>query len=148
MSDTVILATKIQPSIKGWVEEHALAQRTSMSDIVRRAIIDYLTNHATTEEEREVGRTVKRRRIENMKLEIPKDEFNTLLFPNRIKTYVDKIKYSWQSGGFLNHARYDNLVDFVEKQKKVVEGNPNEGLVVEMIDQIIAGLRSDQAAVK
>jgi len=148
MSDLVVVTVKMEPTIKDWLAEFALEHRTSISEVVRCAIAEYLATHCTTEDEREVAETIRRRRVENMKLEIPKDEFNSLLFPNRVRAYVSKIKFSWEKGKFLNRARFDNLVDFVEKQKRVVEGNPNEVLIVEMLDQIIGDLREEQSGVE
>lgn len=148
MSDLVIVTVKLEPSIKDWLAEFALEHRTTMSEVLRCALAEYLATHCTTEEEREVAEVIRRRRFENMKLEIPKDEFNSLLFPNRVRTYVNQIKFSWEKGRFLTSARYDNLVDFVEKQKRVVEGNPNEELIVSMLDQIISDLRREQQEMK
>ena len=145
MSDLVVVTVKLEPSIKDWIAEFALEHRTSISEVIRCSIAEYLATHCTTENEREVAEVIRRRRFENMMLEIPKDEFNSLLFPSRVRTYVEQIKFSWEKGRFLTKGRFDSLVEFVEKQKRVVEGNPNEDLIVSMLDQIVEDLREEQS---
>ena len=145
MSDLVTVGAKVQPSIRDWLAEFALEQRTSVSDVIRCSIAEYLSNHTSTDEEREAAETIKRRRFENMKLEIPKDEFNSLLFPSRVRGYVDKIKFSWDKHGFLTPERFDYLISFVEKEVKVIQDNPCADVLTEMLGQIISDLQEDQA---
>lgn len=148
MGDWVLVGAKIQPALKGWLAEFALERRISVSEVLRRAIVEYLANHAESTEELEVAETIKRRRFEAMKLEIPKDEFDIFQFPSRVKKYVYEVRDSWERDGFLVPDLYDNLVSFVEKEKRVIEGNPQEDILMEMLDKIIAGLRDEQARMR
>ena len=144
MGDWVLVGAKVQPAVKDWLAEFALERRVSVSEVLRRAIVEYLSNHAESAEELEVAETIKRRRFEAMKLEIPKEDYDILQFPSRVKKYVYGIKDSSERDGFLTAGLYDKLVGLVEKEKRVIEGNPHEEYLAEMLDKIIAGLREEQ----
>jgi len=148
MSDWVLVGAKVQPAVKDWLAEFALERRVSVSEVLRRAITEYLSNHAESTEELEVAETIKRRRFEAMKLEIPKDEFDLFQFPSRVKKYVYEIRDGWERDGFLVAELYDSLVAFVEKEKRVIEGNPQEEILTTMLDKVIAGLRDEQSRMR
>ena len=148
MGDWVLIGAKIQPAVKDWLAEFALERRVSVSEVLRQAITEYLANHAESTDELRVAETIKRRRFEAMKLEIPKDEYAIFQFPSRVKKYVYGLRDGWERDGFLIPELYDSLISLVEKEKHVIEGNPQEEILTGMLDKIIVGLREDQVKMR
>jgi len=145
VSDLIFMGVKVQSAVRDWIAELALERRTSMSGILRCAITDYLSVNAVTDDEREVALTIKRKRMENVRVKIPKDRYDSFLFPHRVRKYVNTIKSAWKSDGSLTKERYGHLVEFVEDEIRVIEGNPHEELLTEMLEEIIADLRREQS---
>jgi len=145
MSDWVLLGAKIEPSVKDWVAEFALGHRITMSEVLRRAIVEYLSNHSESDDEVVAAETIKRKREEGVRLLVPKDRFDYFLFPCRVKDFVYKVKSQWEENGFLTSGRYDHLVQLVEVEMDVIKGNPHERLLTEMLEEVIEGLRKEQA---
>lgn len=145
MSDWVILGAKVAPSVKEWVAEFALGHRITMSEVVRRAIEEYLAGHSESDDEVTAAETMKRKRQENIREIVPKDQFDYLLFPDRVKEFVYTVKSAWERDSFLTKRRYDYLIGLVEVEIDVIRGNPHEELLTEMLEEIIDGLRKEQA---
>lgn len=145
MSDWVLVGAKVQPAVKDWLAEFASERRVSVSEVLRRAIVEYLANHAESKEELEVARAIKRGRLEAMKLEMPGEGYDILQFPSKVKKYVYEIRDSSERDGFLTGELYDKLVSFVEEKKRVIKGNSHEEYLVEMLDKIITALRVEQS---
>ena len=145
MSNWVLLSARMESSIKDWVAEFALGHRVTMSEVLRRAIVEYLSNHSESDDEVTAAETVRRKREEDVRLLVPKDTFDSYLFPCRVTDFVYKVKSEWEERGFLTHDRYDHLVQLVDAEIDVIKGNPHERLLAEMLGEVIEGLRKEQA---
>ncbi len=145
MGDWVPIGARIEPSVKDWIAEFALERRITMSEVVRRAVVEYLSNHSESHDEVLAAETIKRKRGEDIRLLVPKDRFDSFLFPCRVKDFVYKVISQWKEKGFLTSDRYDYLVQLVKIEIAVIEGNPLEGLLTEMLEEVIEGLLEEQA---
>ena len=145
MSYRILISAKIDSSVKDWIAEFALERRITMSEVLRRAIEEYLANHSDSEDEVVAAETIKRKREENVRLLVPKDRFDYFLFPCRVKDFVHTVRAEWEARKFLTKGRYDHLVELVEIEISVIKDNPHRALLTEMLEEIIEELREEQS---
>lgn len=145
MSGNEYMGVKVEPAIKEWIAERALRRRVTMSAILREAISEYLVSHSDTDDELAAAVTMKRKREEDIRLLVPKNVYDSFLFPTRVREFVQKVKAKWKEGEFVTSEGYDSLVGFVELEIKAIKGNPHEELLVGMLREIISRLREEQS---
>ena len=142
--DWILTSLRLPLVMKNQVEKIALENQDYQSEIIRQAIMEYFVNHAVTDEEKEAAKVMVRRKNEKLKLEIPKDHYDSFLFPVRVRQLVRKTLGEWREAEFLDADCYDVLIEFVEGEIKVITGNPQEELITKMLRKLIAELEDER----
>ena len=146
--DWVVYTIRMPPNLKAQLENTALRRRQFQSAIVREALELYFQEHGDTETEKVAAEIMARRREEQLKLEGPKDKYDSLLFPVRVRKFVNKMRGEWKDAGYsMTPYLFDELIAFVEEEKEVVIGNPKEKTINLMLDKLISELESERAEI-
>lgn len=112
---------RMPPSLETQLENIALQRRTHQSTIVREALEIYFRDHCDSEIEQRAAEIMTRRREELLKLEGPKDKYDSLLFPVRVRKFVNEMRGEWKNAGYPMSARLlDELIAFVHEEKEVM----------------------------
>ena len=143
--DWVVYTIRMPPNLKIQLEDTALRRKQHQSSIVREALELYFRQHGDTEAERAAAKIMTRRREEQLKLEGPKDKYDSLLFPVRVRKFVNKMRGEWKEAGYsMTPYLFDELIAFVREEKEVVTGNPKEKTIFLMLDALIVELEEEK----
>ena len=144
--DWVVYTIRMPPSLKIQLEDTALRRKQFQSSIVREAMELYFQEHSDTEIEKVAAEIMTRQREEQLKLEGPKDKYDSLLFPVRVRKFVNKMRGEWKEAGYsMTPYLFDELIAFVREEKEVVAGNPKEKTIFMMLDALIDELELEKA---
>ena len=144
--DWVVYTVRMPPNLKIQLEDMALRRKQFQANIVREALELYFQNHSDSKVEKKAAKIMIRRRGEQLDLEGPKDKYDSLLFPVRVRKYVNRMRGEWKAAGYtMESYLFDELIDFVEEEKEVMAGNPKESTISRMLDDLITELKEEKA---
>ncbi len=89
-------------------------------------------------------RRSKKKRSAITRLNMPRDSYETLLFPSKILACVNELKESWREDGFLTRGSFECLIEWVNDTGEAIGHLPDYETARGMIAKIIIRLRAEQ----
>ena len=140
------IGLRLDESLLAQLQKVAMKSGITLSDLVRKAILSYLTSLPyLSETEREVMVRANRKRERKLEMDLPIDMHDGAMKLITIWDSIEKEKANLKRIGILTEKDYDSWIKLLEANKKPLSKYEDGERLVEKLNMLIQKLKEEKS---